>query len=53
MAGYKVNAHRSVAFQYSNNETEERESKELIPFAIAPKTIPRHKLNQKDKGTIL
>ena len=39
MAGYKINAQKSVAFLYSNNETEEREIKELIPFTVAPKTI--------------
>ena len=30
---------RSVAFLYTNNETEEREIKESIPLTIAPKTI--------------
>ena len=39
MAGYKINAQKSVAFLYTNNETEERKIKELIPFTIAPKTI--------------
>ena len=39
MAGYKINAQKSVIFLYTNNETEEREIKELIPFTIAPKTI--------------
>ena len=39
MAGYKINAQKSVAFLYTNNETEEREIKESIPFAIAPKSI--------------
>lgn len=28
-----------VAFLYMNNETEEREIRESIPFTIAPKTI--------------
>jgi len=41
MAGYKINAQKSVAFLYTNNETEEREIKELIPFTVAPKPI-RH-----------
>uniref|UniRef100_A0A8C0N2K8 RNA-directed DNA polymerase n=1 Tax=Canis lupus familiaris TaxID=9615 RepID=A0A8C0N2K8_CANLF len=36
MAGYKINAQKSVAFLYTNNETEEREIKESIPFTIAP-----------------
>ena len=39
MAGYKINAQRSVAFLYTNNEATEREIKESIPFTIAPKTI--------------
>uniref|UniRef100_A0A8C0SRZ7 RNA-directed DNA polymerase n=1 Tax=Canis lupus familiaris TaxID=9615 RepID=A0A8C0SRZ7_CANLF len=38
VAGYKINAQKSVAFLYTNNETEEREIKESIPFTIAPKT---------------
>ena len=28
-----------MAFLYTNNETEEREIKESIPFTIAPKSI--------------
>ena len=39
VAGYKINAQKSVAFLYTNNETEEREIKESIPFIIAPKSI--------------
>ena len=39
MAGYKINAQKSVAFLYTNNEIEEREMRELIPFTIAPKII--------------
>ena len=39
VAGYKINAQKSVAFPYTNNETTEREIKESIPFTIAPKTI--------------
>ena len=38
VAGYKMNAQKSVAFLYTN-ETEEREIKESIPFTIAPKSI--------------
>ena len=30
---------RSQSFLYTNNETEEREIKESIPFTIAPKSI--------------
>ena len=39
VAGYKINAQKSVAFLYTNNETEEREIKESIPFTTAPKSI--------------
>ena len=39
MAGYKINAQKSMAFLYTNNETEEREIKESIPLTIAPKSI--------------
>ena len=39
MAVYKINAQKSVAFLYMNNETKEREIKESIPFKIAPKII--------------
>ena len=36
VAGYKINAHKSVVFLYNNKETEEREIKESIPLTIAP-----------------
>ena len=39
MTGYKINAQKSVAFLYTNNETEEREIRASIPFTIARKTI--------------
>ena len=39
VAGYKINAQKSVAFLYTNNEVTEREIKQLIPFTFAPKTI--------------
>ena len=39
VSGYKINAHKLVAFLYTNSKTEEREIKESIPFTIAPKTI--------------
>ena len=38
VAGYKINAQKSVAFLYTNNETEEREIRESIPFTIAQKS---------------
>ena len=39
VAGYKINAQKSVAFLYTNNEATEREIKESIPFTVAQKTI--------------
>ena len=39
VSGYKINAQKSVAFVYTNNEATEREIKEFIPFIVAPKTI--------------
>ena len=37
----KINAQKSVAFLYTNNEVTEREIKELIPFTVAQK---KHKI---------
>ena len=39
VAGYKINAQKSLAFLYTNNERSERENKETIPFTIATKRI--------------
>ena len=39
VAGYKINAQKSVALLYTNNETEEREIKESILFTIAHKSV--------------
>ena len=39
VAGYKINAQKSVAFLYTNNEATEREIKESIPFTVGPKSI--------------
>ena len=39
MAGYKINAQKSVAFLYINNEATKREIKESIPITVAPKMI--------------
>ena len=39
VAGYKINAHKSFAFPYTNNEKSEREIKESIPFTTATKRI--------------
>ena len=45
VAGYKINAQKSVAFLYTNNETEEREIRESIPFTIAPKPMRYRGIN--------
>ena len=39
VAGYKINAQKSRAFLYTNNERSEREIKETLPFTIATKRI--------------
>ena len=39
VAGYKINTQKSLAFLYTNNEKEEKEIKETIPFTIATKRI--------------
>ena len=43
--GYKINAQKSLAFLYTNNERSEKEIKETILFTIAKKKnkIPRNK----------
>ena len=37
VAGYKINAQKSLVSLYTNNERSEREIKETIPFTIATK----------------
>ena len=39
IAGYKINAQKSLAFLYTNNEKSERETKASIPFTLATKRI--------------
>ena len=39
VAGYKINAQKSLAFLYTNDEKSEREIKETIPFMTAIKRI--------------
>ena len=39
VAGYKINAQKSLAFLYTNDENLEREIKETLPFTIATKRI--------------
>ena len=39
VAGYKINAQKSLAFLYTNDDKSEREIKETFPFTIATKRI--------------
>ena len=39
VAGYKINAQKSLAFLYTNEEKSEREIMETLPFTIATKGI--------------
>ena len=39
LAGYKINAQKSLAFLHTNDEKSEREIKETLPFTIATKRI--------------
>ena len=39
VVGYKINAQKSLAFLYTNDEKSEREFKETLPFIIAIKRI--------------
>ena len=45
VAGYKINAQKSLVFLYTNDEKSEREIKKTILFTIATKKnkIPRNK----------
>ena len=38
-AGYNINAQKSPAFLYTNDEKSEREIKETLPFTVATKRI--------------
>ena len=39
VAGYKINAQKSLAFLYTNDENSESEIKETLPFTTATKRI--------------
>ena len=39
VAGYKINAQKSLAFLYTNDEKSEKEIKETIPFTTATKRV--------------
>ena len=48
LTGYKINAQKSLAFLYTNDEKSESKIKETLPFSIATKRIkylgiPRNK----------
>ena len=49
IAGYKINAQKSLAFLYTNNKRSEREIKETIPFTIATKRIKHLGINLPKK----
>ena len=53
VAGYTINAEKSVAFLYTNNEATEREIKESIPLTVAQNhKIPRNKSNQRGEKSL-
>ena len=45
VAGYKINAHKSLAFLHINDEKSEREIKETLPFITATKRIKHLGIN--------
>ena len=45
VAGHKINAQKSLAFLYTNDEKSEREIKETLPFTIATKRIKYLRIN--------
>ena len=45
VAGYKINAQKSLAFLYTNDEKSERETKETLPFTTATKRIKYLRIN--------
>ena len=45
VAGYKINAQKSLAFLYTNNEKLEREIQETIPFTITTERIKYRGIN--------
>ena len=54
VAGYKINAQKSLAFLYTNDEKSEKEIKETLPFTIATKRIKYLGINlPKEKKTCM
>ena len=45
VAGHKINAQKSLAFLYTNDEKPEREIKDTLPFTIATKRIKHLGIN--------
>uniref|UniRef100_A0A8C6APA0 RNA-directed DNA polymerase n=1 Tax=Monodon monoceros TaxID=40151 RepID=A0A8C6APA0_MONMO len=45
VAGYKINAHKSLAFLYTNDEKSESEIKKTLPFTTATKRIKYLRIN--------
>ena len=50
VVGYKINAEKSLAFLFTNNERSEREIKETIPFTITTKRIKYPGINLPTKA---
>ena len=51
VAGYKINAQKSLAFLYTNNEKSEREIKETLLFTLATKRIKYLGINLRRQNT--
>ena len=49
VAGYKINAQKSLAFLYTNDKKSEREIKETLPFTITTKRIKYLGINLPNK----
>ena len=50
VAGYKINAQKSLEFLCTNNRRSEREIKETIPFTITSKRIKCLRINPPKEG---
>ena len=50
VAGYKINAQKSLAFLHTNNKKLQREIKETIPFTTATKRIKYLGINLPKKA---
>ena len=52
VAGYKINAQKSLAFLYTKDEKSEREIKEILPFTTTTKIIKLKKKNNNNNNKI-